>query len=81
MQHQYNYQLFFNQTSKKCVLELLKNLDLPNLLILDQGNKETYVEFYTDKLEDLPEEDKSFQYRIFDHKNEEYIKIEKFFFN
>jgi len=81
MQFHYNYQFFYDHTSKNSVFELLTNLGLTHLIVIDEENQENYAEFYSNNLVNLPFEDKSFRYRIFDIKNDKYIKIEKFFYN
>ena len=77
MQVVYNYQIFFDETAKKRVIDLLTNLDLSYVIKLDKVDHQHYAEFYTDKLENFPEEDNSFRYSIFDPINVDYIKIEK----
>ena len=81
MQNQYYYQIFFNETSINSVMQFLTNLDFTYRVLIDKEEHDNYAEFYTDKVENLPEEDESFRYRIYDEFNEDYIKIEKFFYN
>lgn len=77
MQVVYNYQIFFDETAKKRVIDLLTKLDLSYVIKLDKVDHQHYAEFYTETLENFPEEDNSFRYSIFDPINEEYLKIER----
>ena len=77
MQKKYLYQLFFNTISVDRIFNHLKSLNQP--FVLNFTSELIYqVEMDSNEILIMPEEDKTFTYRIFENQTQQYIHLDSF---